>query len=284
MTLATYRDYQRTARPCGAAIVVHGRYDGLATAPIAHPHAQLFIPLAGRVHVAPASGDGFLLGPEAALWLPAGLPHAASSLGGAVEFVALNLPPDWAPALAAAHGLPLPREGAHALPEPGLWLGARLLADRLGDPPGGDAFVEACLRQLGLLMLGAAGGAGATPPGEAAMRRVIEHVLRHHAEDLTVASLAASAGLGVRQLERRFLAAVGLSPRKFLIATRLAAARELLATSALGLEAIAERVGFADATHLTRSFRAAHGTTPAAWRRAHGAAPRDPRERRATTA
>ncbi len=267
MPLLTYRTYRRTARRAGATLVVHGRYDGLATAPVTHPHAQLFIPLAGRAHLAPVDAAGLVVGPEAAVWIPAGLAHAASSLGAAVEFVALNVPPGWAPALAAAHGLPPPRAGLLVLREPGLWLAGRLLADTLADPPGGDAWVEAGLLQLGLLAVLAAGQPADPQAADPGVARAVDRVMRDFARPLTVAALAAEAGLGVRQLERRFAAFVGLPPRRFLINVRLAAARELLATTALGLEAIAARVGFADATHLTRAFRAAHGATPAAWRR-----------------
>jgi AraC-like DNA-binding protein len=35
------------------------------------------------------------------------------------------------------------------------------------------------------------------------------------------------------------------------------------------IEVIAERVGYADATHFIRLFRREHGVTPAAWRTGH---------------
>ena len=45
-------------------------------------------------------------------------------------------------------------------------------------------------------------------------------------------------------------------------------AASLLTHTDLGLEAIADRVGWSDATHLIRHFKKYHGETPAAWRRA----------------
>jgi AraC family transcriptional regulator, transcriptional activator of pobA len=48
----------------------------------------------------------------------------------------------------------------------------------------------------------------------------------------------------------------------------MAEARRLLAASDERVENIAERVGYADATHFIRLFRRRHGSTPTAWRAA----------------
>jgi len=269
MATITYRAYQRTARRAGAATLVHGRYDGLATALVAHAHDQLFIPLAGRMHVATGSLPARVLGPEEAAWLPAGLAHAASSLGGATDFVALNAPPGWLAALAARHGLPpLPADRPTSLRDPGLWLAARLLARTLAAPPGGEAWLGASLLQLGLLALATA-AAPAAPAGDALILAAVERILADHAQPLAVADLATRAGLGERQFERRFKACVGAPPRAFLTTVRLAAARERLRTSQDAVEAIAAQVGFNDPTHFGRAFKADTGLPPAAWRRAN---------------
>ena len=49
----------------------------------------------------------------------------------------------------------------------------------------------------------------------------------------------------------------------------MAEARRLLLHSDLAVEAIAERIGYADSTHFVRMFRREHRHTPAAWRAAH---------------
>ena len=46
----------------------------------------------------------------------------------------------------------------------------------------------------------------------------------------------------------------------------MAEARRLLLHSDEMIDVIAERVGYADATHFIRMFRREHGATPAAWR------------------
>jgi len=256
----TFRGYEREAFQLGELLVVHGRYDGLSTTPLAHDHAQLLIPLAGRVHV----GDAVLAPGEAVLIL-AGTLHGASTLGGELRFLAVNAPPGWLPGLAAASGLATPPARGHLpLRDPGLFLQAQQLAAALGAgwPPAARArYVGNGLEQLGLLAL-----ARPAPAGDPLVLRVVRRVLAEYGQDLTVEALAAEVGLGARQLERRFQAAVGLAPRRFLIETRLAAARELLATTRLGIGAIAERTGFKEASAFSRSFKQAMGMAPGAYR------------------
>lgn len=62
--------------------------------------------------------------------------------------------------------------------------------------------------------------------------------------------------------------ATGKSAGAWIIAGRMAEARRRLLHSDEFVEVIAERVGYADATHFTRLFRRTHGVTPAAWRQA----------------
>lgn len=85
---------------------------------------------------------------------------------------------------------------------------------------------------------------------------------------LTVADLATRLGVGRRKLERHFADALGLSPSEASRMIRLAQARLLLERSDRPVTAIANDTGFADVSHLIRTFRTAEGTTPEAWRQA----------------
>lgn len=58
----------------------------------------------------------------------------------------------------------------------------------------------------------------------------------------------------------------GRSVQAWIIAGRLAEARRRLLHTDEMIDVIAERIGYADATHFIRVFRRAHGMTPAAWR------------------
>ncbi len=86
-------------------------------------------------------------------------------------------------------------------------------------------------------------------------------------QQLTLGVLARRAHLSSRTLDRRFREQLGVSPGKWLLSRRIDAARELLETTELTIDAIATRVGLSSATNLRRRFHHAVGTAPAAYRR-----------------
>ena len=91
--------------------------------------------------------------------------------------------------------------------------------------------------------------------------RAVDHVVQvglARRGRVRVETLAASAGLGVRQLERRFLEAVGLSPKRFLTTLRFQHALQLLRDGQPPAD-IADVCGFADQAHLAREFRSVAG-------------------------
>ena len=89
----------------------------------------------------------------------------------------------------------------------------------------------------------------------------------HLDEPLTVDGLAERAAMSSRNFARRFRGATGTTPHQWLVTQRVALAQELLETTDLTVEAIAERVGFGTAAsfrmHLQRHAR----STPQAYRR-----------------
>jgi AraC family transcriptional activator FtrA len=85
---------------------------------------------------------------------------------------------------------------------------------------------------------------------------------------VTVADLAAYAGVSPRTLARRFADELGTSPGAWLLSRRVTAARVLLEQTDLPVEAVAARVGLSSAVNLRRRFRDRVGTTPSAYRRA----------------
>ena len=96
---------------------------------------------------------------------------------------------------------------------------------------------------------------------------VRDWALTQLAEPLTVADLAARACCGERTLIRRFVAETGRTPKQWLISARLQRARELLETSDLPVERVAQQAGFPSAGALRDCFAAALSTTPTAYRR-----------------
>ncbi|WP_419993716.1 GlxA family transcriptional regulator [Streptomyces boninensis] len=86
-------------------------------------------------------------------------------------------------------------------------------------------------------------------------------------EPLTIAELAGRAGMSLRTFGRRFAEEVGTTPLRWLNQQRVARARELLETTDLTVDAIADRSGLGTADGLRQHFHRAVGTTPAAYRR-----------------
>lgn len=90
-------------------------------------------------------------------------------------------------------------------------------------------------------------------------------------EPLTIAALARRAGMTPRTLIRRFHAATGTTPMAWLRGIRIDYARELLETTALPVDRIAERSGLGSPANLRHHFTRVVGVPPTAYRRAFAA-------------
>jgi AraC family transcriptional regulator, transcriptional activator FtrA len=105
------------------------------------------------------------------------------------------------------------------------------------------------------------------PDGRGRLARLMDFVRAHPGQAHTLASLARRAAMSTRTLQREFRAATGLAPHAWLIGERIARARELLESTRLSAQAIAQRAGLKSAESLRHHFRRRVGTTPAAYRR-----------------
>lgn len=181
----------------------------------------------------------------------------------------LMLPLGWGDSLSAA-GLPLAFEPVW---HPGLE--RRLVADLVAFLPALRRADEADLPRLCLGMAGwierawraHRSGSGAEDARLAMARQIL------------IADLAAlpdqgrigrELGLSPDAFRRWFTAAAGCPPGAFRLRARLDQARQLLATTALPITAVAAATGFSDRYAFTRRFTSAAGMPPAAFRRQHG--------------
>lgn len=98
------------------------------------------------------------------------------------------------------------------------------------------------------------------------LRRAVEHLRAHLAEDLSIAEMAGVAGMSPSHFTRAFKAATGASPLQFVIAERLETAMALLRTTRLSVAEIAFRVGYQDVPRFGRHFKRRFGQTPGAAR------------------
>jgi AraC-like DNA-binding protein len=131
--------------------------------------------------------------------------------------------------------------------------------------------------RLGLLRLLFVLSRGWHPTGQAgrpaartgSLARVMPAVRMVHSSPagrLSVPEAAAACGLSVPQFSYVFRHTLGLSFGKFRMRARLGYAAQLLLSTELPVEAIAEEAGFADASHLHHKFSNVYGSTPGRYR------------------
>ncbi|MGW0818897.1 GlxA family transcriptional regulator [Streptomyces viridiviolaceus] len=101
-----------------------------------------------------------------------------------------------------------------------------------------------------------------------ALAAVREHALSHLHEPLTVADLAARAGMSPRSFARHFTAATGTTPLRWLLDQRIAAAQKLLERTDLPMPEVARQAGFGSEVTMRQHFASRLATSPRAYRTA----------------
>lgn len=96
--------------------------------------------------------------------------------------------------------------------------------------------------------------------------KAVAIIRKDYAKPLTIAGLAEVCGESLRQLQRHFQSAFGISAQEFLIRTRVIAAAKLLEETTLNATEIAARTGFGDSSSFAEQFRQRCGTTPTDYR------------------
>lgn len=106
------------------------------------------------------------------------------------------------------------------------------------------------------------------PPGllrglaDARLAAAIREIHANPARSWTVAELAKAAALSRSTFFERFSRAVGLAPMEYLLAWRMAMAKDLLRCHDLALDEVAERVGYASASTFSTAFARYVGQAP----------------------
>ncbi|MEV7154139.1 helix-turn-helix domain-containing protein [Streptomyces misionensis] len=152
-------------------------------------------------------------------------------------------------------------------------LSLALIADDLG-----EAVALRVARQLVMYLKRPSGQSQFSVPLEqvSTTRRIEDlrhYVLRHIAEPLTVAQLAAHAHISDRQLTRIFKNELGTTPHAYIESVRVEHARNQLESTDATLERIAAACGFGTLDTLVRAFRRRLDTTPTEYRRRFRTAP-----------
>ena len=96
---------------------------------------------------------------------------------------------------------------------------------------------------------------------------LLEWMVEHVGEEMSVPDLAARALMSERTFARRFRAETGTTPAAWLTRQRLLRAQELLERTDLAVDDVARESGFGTAAVLRHHFARTLGTTPLAYRR-----------------
>lgn len=96
--------------------------------------------------------------------------------------------------------------------------------------------------------------------------QAVERIRRDFAKPLLIEEVATACGQSLRQLQRHFQAAFGITPQEFLLKTRVLAAARMLETSTQSISEISQCCGFPDPSAFTQHFRKRTGLSPSAYR------------------
>jgi AraC-like DNA-binding protein len=214
--------------------------------------------------------------------IPPGDPHGASHFED-VEGWALAFHPEAFPSdegWGSERGLNLGpllrvRSGCHPVLKPSAaqrkrlegWM--KLLEEELRQEERGQQ--EACAALLRLILVEleriAIPPIVPDPPGLGLARQALTHIETHCLEPLSLAAVARALGRSSPHVASVVRQETGRTVGEWILEYRMAEARRRLRGTDERVDIIAERVGYADATHFIRQFRRLHGVTPAAWRR-----------------
>lgn len=218
-----------------------------------HDEAQLILALSGTTQIHTDTGR-WLVPPQLAVWIPAGITHRLDVLSGA-EMRLLHWHPDalrrWAPAL------PLDREFALRV--------SPLLREltQAAFAPDTDADKQLLIGQLILHELNAVVDAPTYLPLPTSLvgQRVAQLALTDTGLALTTPDLAAGAATSVRTLSRLFPAETGLTFRAWRQRARIVRAIDHLARGKTIAQA-AGLAGFSSTAAFSYAFRQVTGGTP----------------------
>lgn len=111
---------------------------------------------------------------------------------------------------------------------------------------------------------------GFAPPrthGDSAVLKAQQWVHMRDGRGVSLAAMAAAAGLERRTLLRRFASATGMAPIEYCRVVRIARARELLEGGNSSQKQIAQWLGYKDVASFARVFRKAVGSAPGTYRK-----------------
>jgi len=252
---------QRTARVGGLQLTETQHRSGLVVPRHLHERASINLVLRG-VYQESFPGSRGDYEPMSLVFKPAGEPHSNHFAESGATCLLVEVDAEEQAAL-GSHASVLHRAGhtrAPALAGIALRLHRELL---LGDADSPLVMHGLALELIGLASRAMRGARGEPPRG---LKRAIAFLKDFFCEPITIAQVAAAANLHPAHLARLFRRHEGCSIGEYVRRLRVARVAERLLASRESLAQIAASTGFADQSHMTRTFRRHYGFTPARFR------------------
>jgi AraC-like DNA-binding protein len=149
----------------------------------------------------------------------------------------------------------------------------RMVGEESGERRAGRDLILTRLVEVMLVEALRAGVSEAAPPGllrglaDARLAPAMRQMHAQVAKSWTVAQLAKTAALSRSAFFERFLRSVGVPPMEYLLAWRMAVAKDLLRRQDLPLTQVAERVGYGSQSNFSTAFRRHVGQPPSVFAR-----------------
>ena len=96
----------------------------------------------------------------------------------------------------------------------------------------------------------------------------VKYLSENYGESITIAALAAHAGMSHVGFTNRFIQHTGIPPVEYLMRVRMRSAAELLTSTDLPISDISRRCGYENPFYFSRVFRERMGMPPSEYRRA----------------
>lgn len=149
----------------------------------------------------------------------------------------------------------------------------RFVSEESGERRAGRNLVLARLVELLLIEALRSKPGDETPPGllrglaDTRLAAAIRHMHGDPGRSWTVAQLAKKVALSRSAFFERFTQALGLPPMEYLLAWRMAVAKDLLGRDDIGVAEVAERVGYNSASTFSTAFSRHVGQSPSRYAR-----------------
>ncbi len=250
-------DLRRGGRALGGSYLYEG--DGLITGWHAHEVHQIEYAVHGVVEVETNSAH-YLLPPQQAAWIPAGLEHQAV-MNPDVQTVAVMFDAS----LIADGG-----DRARILAVSPLIREMMLYALRWPiDRPDGDEASDGFFRTLAALVTEALDHEAplSLPTSDHPIVAAAMAFTKEHLDAVSAADVSRAVSVSERTLRRLFTESTGLPWRTYLLHARMLRAMALLAAPHQSVQATATSVGFESLSSFTRAFTQFCGETPTTYRR-----------------